>query len=120
MDEKPPRQDNVNLRHPRDFSYCDATCSYTIQHSSWVSHNWESINRNLFPKIDFAPAFVKDRPNPENIIEATEGLTENTSTPEDKTPTPSPSILTLEPVAFEPEELSIAALFVQQPAINLP
>ena len=77
------------------------------------------FNRHLFTELDFAPAFVTDRPNPVNTIEATEGPIQNISTPEDKTPTPSPSILTLEPPE-ESEELSNAALFVQQQTVNMP
>lgn len=76
------------------------------------------FNRHLFGELDFAPAFVTDRPNPENTIEADDGSIQNTSTLEDKTPPPSPSILTLE----QPEESgepSNAALLVQQPTVNM-
>lgn len=52
------------------------------------------FNRHLFPELDFAPAFVTDRPNP---IETADGLIPNTSIPGDKTPPPLFSILNLEP-----------------------
>lgn len=74
------------------------------------------FNRSLFTELDFAPAFVTDRPNP---IETGDGLIPNTSIPGDKTPPPLPSILTLEPPE-ELEEPTNAAFFVQQPMKNMP
>ncbi|XP_028172047.1 uncharacterized protein LOC114361250 [Ostrinia furnacalis] len=65
-------------------------------------------NRNLFTEIDYAPAFVTDRPYPENTNERTERPNpENTIEPavvpifneypsEDETPPLSPSLLTKE------------------------
>ncbi|CAK1581494.1 unnamed protein product [Parnassius mnemosyne] len=77
------------------------------------------FNRHLFTELDFAPAFVTDRPNPVNTIEETECPMQNTITYEDKTPIPSPSILILEPLE-ESKKLSNAALFVQQQTVNMP
>ncbi|XP_037870942.1 uncharacterized protein LOC119629361 [Bombyx mori] len=74
------------------------------------------FNRHLFTELDFAPAFVTDRPNP---LEAADGPIQNINTLEDKTPPTSPSILTLEPQE-EMEELSNEALLVQQPTENMP
>ncbi|CAG9133859.1 unnamed protein product [Plutella xylostella] len=54
-------------------------------------------NRNLFTEHDFAPAFVTDRPNPENITEAEFAPIINTRPTEDETPPLSPSILSNEP-----------------------
>ncbi|CAG9137628.1 unnamed protein product [Plutella xylostella] len=54
-------------------------------------------NRNLFTELDFAPAFVTDRPNPENITEAEFAPIINTRPTEDETPPLSPSILSNEP-----------------------
>ncbi|KAG5889879.1 hypothetical protein JTB14_018925 [Gonioctena quinquepunctata] len=78
-------------------------------------------NRHLFTEIDFAPAFVTDRPNPENTTEVTDRpnheyttgsavvSTLNAIPSEDKTPPLSPSLLT--------EELQTETT-VQQQAIN--
>jgi hypothetical protein len=41
-------------------------------------YNWD-----LFTELDFAPAFVTDRPNPENTTEAEVVPIRNTSTPEE-------------------------------------
>lgn len=49
-------------------------------------------NRHLFTDLDFAPAFVTDRPNPENTTEAEAIPIQNTSTAGDKTPTLSPEL----------------------------
>lgn len=74
------------------------------------------FNRHLFTELDFAPAFVTDRPNPVNAIEAADGPIQYTNTPEDKTPPQSPSILTCE----LPEDFSNADLFVEQQTTNIP
>lgn len=74
------------------------------------------FNRHLFTELDFAPAFVTDRPNP---IETADGLIQNTSPLEDKTPPQSASILTIE-LPEELEELSNAPLLVQQPSESKP
>jgi hypothetical protein len=77
------------------------------------------FNQHLFTELDFAPAFVTDRPNPVNTIEAADGPIQNTTTPEDKTPTSSPSMLTFTPQE-ESDELTGTPLFVQQSTVNMP
>ncbi|KAG5893169.1 hypothetical protein JTB14_000429 [Gonioctena quinquepunctata] len=103
----------------------ELTIKYNLSRPrTWEDNQMAGIypyNRHLFTEIDFAPAFVTDRPNPENTTEVTdrpnhEYTTEsavvstlNAIPSEDKTPPLSPSLLT--------EELQIETT-VQQQAIN--
>ena len=65
------------------------------------------FNRHLFTDLDFAPAFVTDRPNPENTIEV-EVVPIPNIPPEDETTPLSPHLISEQPVKTE----------VQQQAIN--
>ncbi|XP_011136537.2 uncharacterized protein LOC105181464 [Harpegnathos saltator] len=76
-------------------------------------------NRDLFTELDFAPAFVTDRPNPENSTKAEVVPIRNINTPENEAPPLSPPIINEPPVeSVEPFNIH-AARVTQQQAMNI-